>query len=68
MPRALVHLGSKISVERKVFSVPKRVNSVRKKVPFYFRLYLSHSLVGFYNFYTIGNRNEYSTITCNLLT
>jgi len=22
----------------------------------------------FYNFYTIGNRNEYSTITCNLLT
>ena len=39
-----------------------------KKRPRYFQLQLSHSLVDFYNFYTVGNRNEHSTITCNLLT
>jgi len=38
-----------------------------KKRPRYFRLQISHSLVDFYNFYTVGNRNEHSTITCNLL-
>jgi len=32
-----------------------------KKRPRYFQLQLSHSLVDFYNFYTVGNRNEYST-------
>jgi len=42
--------------------------SVRKKVPLYFRLWLSHILVDFYNFYNNGNRSEYSRITCNLLT
>jgi len=36
-----------------------------KKVPLYFRLKLS---VDFYNFYTINNRNEYSTIAYHLLT
>ena len=40
----------------------------RKKVSLYFRLQLLHVLVDFYNFYTIGNRNEYFTIKCNLLT
>ena len=39
-----------------------------KKVPLYFRLWLSHILVDFYNFYTTRNTNEYSIITCNLLT
>jgi len=34
----------------------------------YFRLELSHFFVDFYNSSTNGNRNEYSTITCNLLT
>jgi len=34
----------------------------------YFRLQLSHFLVDFYNSCTNENRNEYSTITCNLLT
>jgi len=39
-----------------------------KKRPRYFQLQLSHSLVDFYNFCTIGNRNKHSTITCNLFT
>ena len=39
-----------------------------KKRPCYFQLQLSHSLVDFYNFYTVGNRNEHSTVTCNLVT
>jgi len=37
-------------------------------LPLHFRLQLSLFLVNFYNFCTIGNRNEYSTITCILLT
>jgi len=47
-------------------SVVHRVR--KKKRPRYFQLQLSHSLVDFYNIYTVGNRNEHSTITCNLLT
>ena len=39
-----------------------------KKVPLYFRLQLSHFLVEFYTFYTVGNVNEYCTIMYNLLT
>ena len=39
-----------------------------KKRPRYFQLQLSHSLVDFYNFYAVGNRNEHSTITCKLFT
>jgi len=33
-----------------------------KKRPRYFQLQLSHSLVDFYNFYTVGNRNEHSQL------
>ena len=39
-----------------------------KKRPRYFELQLSHFLVEFYNFCTIGNRNEYFTTIWNLLT
>ena len=39
-----------------------------KKRPRYFQLQLSHFLVYFYNFCTIGNRSEYLTTICNLLT
>jgi len=39
-----------------------------KKRPRYFQLQLSHFLVDFYNFCTIGNRSEYLTTICNLLT
>jgi len=39
-----------------------------RKSALYFRLLLLQLLVECYNFYTTGNRNEYSTITCNLLT
>ena len=39
-----------------------------KKSPRYFQLQLSHSLVDFYNYYTVGKRNEHSTVTCNLVT
>jgi len=37
-----------------------------EKRPRYFRLQLSHFFFDFYNFYNIGNRNEYSRITYNL--
>ena len=39
-----------------------------KKRPRYFQLQLSHFLVDFYNFCTVGNRSEYLTTICNLLT
>ena len=45
------------------------VHRVRKKEATLFStIQLSHSLVDFYNFYTVGNRNEHSTTTGNLLT
>ena len=34
----------------------------------YFQLQLSHFLLDFYNFCTIGNSNEYFTTICNVLT
>ena len=40
----------------------------KKKRPRYFQLQLSHFLVDFYNFCTIGNRSEYLTTICNRLT
>jgi len=45
------------------------VHRVReKKRPRYFQLQLSHFMVDFYNFRTIGNRNEYFVTMWNLLT
>ena len=46
----------------------KYIPCPEKEVPLYFRLQLSHFLFDFYNFYSSENKNEYSTIACNLLT
>ena len=63
-----VMVGRELRDHRAVLSVCYLYTVSGKKRPRYFQLQLSHSLVDFYNFYTIRNRNEHSTITCNLLT
>ena len=62
------HIQSHIKHLNEIKNLIKNIHRVRKKRPRYFQLRLQHFLVNFYNFCTIGNRNEYFTIICNLLT
>ena len=60
--------GTYLDSFKKLCSSLEHTPCPEKKRPRYFQLQLSHSLVDFYNFYTVGNRNEHSTVTCNIVT
>ena len=74
-PSQIIWATSKNNIKTKTKVIPRTKIAMyrrhtpcpKKKRPRYFQIQLSHSLVDFYNFYTVGNRNEHTTITCNLL-